>query len=148
MSKRYFSRTNHLTNAARLSGRAAYFYMSNKFSTFDSVKATAPSNRNLRTYEEINPQSNMNELFDIPESKSPRLQWMERHNVKVRHEPDIAHPHGDWKAWQGDHDKSLLKTSEWSPGGSHLMEWGDTEMDAICNLCTWNGWKLWNEEQL
>lgn len=88
----------------------------------------------------------MSELFDIPESKSPRLLWMKRHGVKTRHEPTIAHPNGDWVAWTGNYGESLQAASEMSPGGCYLIEWGDTEMDAICNLCTWNGWNLWNEE--
>lgn len=31
----------------------------------------------------------MNELFAIPESRSPRLIWMERHGITIQHNPHL-----------------------------------------------------------
>ena len=87
------------------------------------------------------------ELFNnIPESKSPRLAWMEKHDITTKHYPKMDHPNGNWIATWGDFDGGLLSAMEYAPGGCHVCEFGRTEQDAIINLCIWHGWKLWNEE--
>lgn len=80
----------------------------------------------------------MSELFDLPESKSPRLQWMERHGITVRR--------------YGPHDcgKPGWQDNEWfAMGKVHLnyeIGYGDTEDEAITQLALKLGIKLWNEE--
>ena len=66
----------------------------------------------------------MSDLFDLPESKSPRLQWMEKHGIRSRYCSCAR-----WYAWSGMDDG-----------------WGDTEDEAITQLVLKLGIKLWNEE--
>lgn len=61
-------------------------------------------------------------LFDIPETKSPRLIWMERHGIKTQ---EIK---GSWAA-----TASIFSCN------------GDTENDAIVSLAKKMNIKLWNE---
>ena len=73
----------------------------------------------------------MSELFDnLPESKSPRLLWMERHGVEVGG-PDID-------------DEFCAKCLD--PDSFYKYAYGHTEDEAIIKLAIKNGWKLWNEE--
>ena len=74
----------------------------------------------------------MTELFDyIPESKSPRLLWMERYGVET------GGPDEDDEFWA----KAYC-------AGIERYGYGQTEDEAICNLAKRSGWKLWNEEGL
>lgn len=75
----------------------------------------------------------MNELFDIPEQKSPRLLWLERHGIKTtrgEHYDEFEDKFFEWVAFIPDVDS----------------EFGDTEDDALGKLCKNNGIKTWNEE--
>lgn len=69
----------------------------------------------------------MSELFDIPESKSPRLIWMEEHEI-------TTHQGEKWTAY------SPLILDEDTTGT------GDTELDAITDLARKLNLKLWNEQ--
>ena len=31
------------------------------------------------------------ELFDVPQTKSPKLRWTERHGIQVMHDPNFQH---------------------------------------------------------
>lgn len=75
----------------------------------------------------------MTDLFQIPESKSPRLKWMEAHGITVNFVPadPIAHP-AFWNA---------KATSE----SKITMAQGDTEDEALTNLAKRLGIRLWNE---
>lgn len=68
----------------------------------------------------------MSELFDLPESKSPRLQWIEKHAIECRN-------YSDGKCY------SFTSTDS---------AWGDTEDEAITQLALKLGIKMWFEEGL
>lgn len=68
----------------------------------------------------------MNTLFDLPESKSPRLLWMERYKVTVS---DCE----DGKFARSNYDL-------------YTRGFGLTEDEALANLAIALGVKLWNEE--
>ena len=68
-------------------------------------------------------------LFDdLPESKSPRLLWMERHGVEA------GGPDEDDEFWARTGDQP----SQYA--------YGQTETEAVIALGIKSGWKLWNEE--
>ena len=77
----------------------------------------------------------MTELFDIPETKSPRLLWLEKHGIKVA---APAKGHGTatnhWMAYQ--HDGDFISASGY----------GMNEDEAIAALAVKLGLRLWNEE--
>lgn len=80
----------------------------------------------------------MNQLFDIPESKSPKLLWMEKHGVKT-HQSDLSED--PWIAW--------LASNESVDGLPRNMEkcgYGNTKDEAITDLAIKNNLKFWNEE--
>ena len=79
----------------------------------------------------------MTDLFDIPESKSPRLLWMEKHGIKTR-QLDFPERDYDWMAWR--------KRDENANGIPAISGQGDTEGDAIADLAQRLGIRLWNEE--
>jgi hypothetical protein len=64
----------------------------------------------------------MSELLDIPESKSPRLLWLEKHGV-----------------WIYEFNTSYEAAARGVTGK------GRTEYDAIVDLAKKLGIKLWNE---
>ena len=64
------------------------------------------------------------ELFDIPESKSPRMKWMERHCIKVNHIDGKYHV---------NHGMKLISTA-------------DQEDEALITAAKIIGIRLWNEE--
>lgn len=73
----------------------------------------------------------MNELFQIPETKSPRLLWIEKHGVwtsRVKH-IDAPNQSEAWKAEAAGH-----------------VGVGPTEDDAIVDLAKRMKLKLWNEQ--
>ena len=80
----------------------------------------------------------MTELFDIEESKSPRLNWMDRHCIKVsppgKERSQILHHWNLWMAYQ--HKGDFIKASAY----------GQAEDDAITSLANKLGLRLWNEE--
>jgi len=69
----------------------------------------------------------MNELFTIPESKSPRLKWMEAHGIEVSH--------------------SEL-TGYMAFGTAEGSGFGDTAEEAILAYAKNIGIPLWNELDL
>lgn len=68
----------------------------------------------------------MNELFDIPESKSPKMIWMERHWLKIEEQ------NGKFRAIQ-----PLIK-----------FDFKETEDEALTHAAKTLGIRLWNEEQI
>jgi len=68
----------------------------------------------------------MDELFEIPQSKSPRLQWMHRHWIKLE-EKD-----GKYRAVQG-----LVN-----------FAYRDSEDLALTHAAVMLGIRLWNEETI
>lgn len=71
----------------------------------------------------------MSDLFNIPETLSPRLAWMKRHGVITR-----KWANGTW--W------SCLE-SDWEERNASS---GSTEDEAITNLAKRLNIPLWNEE--
>ena len=71
-------------------------------------------------------------LFDIPETKSPRLLWMERHHIQTRETGTVSDELGDCRRWIAE-----------SPVGNG---YGETEDGASTQLALKLGIKLWNEE--
>ena len=73
----------------------------------------------------------MSELFDIEESKSPRLAWIEKHQiVTLRGKPD------SWAAWLSARSTRVEQT----------IGYGESEDEAIADLAIKLGLRLWNEE--
>ena len=69
----------------------------------------------------------MSELFDIPETKSPRLLWMEKHGIEITRITDDA---------LGDFRFVASKT---------ICEAGLNEDDAIAKMAERLEIRLWNE---
>lgn len=84
------------------------------------------------------------ELFSVPESKSPKLRWMERHGLRTKHNPDSQH--GD----EDDFGNELFRWYAWKYEGKlnppRNAAGGDTEDDALAAWAVANGKLLWNEE--
>lgn len=72
----------------------------------------------------------MSELFDIPESKSPRIIWQERHEITCV-ETDFDRPENRWRAMH-----PLTKT----------IVRGPTREDALAEIARKLQIKLWNEK--
>jgi len=85
-------------------------------------------------------------LFDIPESKSPRLLWIEKHGVLTHHSP-----HMDDDPWMAiipfdGHTGSIgAIMAEWCRlyDETGMIGYGETE--AIVKLAIAHNLKLWNE---
>lgn len=89
----------------------------------------------------------MSDLFPVEITLSPRLAWLQNHNVRT-HEfiADIADMRtfnhlgfGRWIAYVG-------KTVPPHEDSNRIWSNGDTEDDALVNLAKGMKWKLWNEE--
>jgi len=78
----------------------------------------------------------MNELFQIEEQKSPRLIWLEKHNVKYAH-----HPQED----KGYKFMAWMENEKMDQAGYGC--YGETLQEAICGMAKANGIPLWNEEE-
>jgi hypothetical protein len=76
----------------------------------------------------------MDELFDIPEIKSPRLIWLDRHGIKVIALKTRNESHNRWMAYR--HDGDFISASAYGP----------MQDDAITSLAVKLGLRLWNEE--
>lgn len=90
----------------------------------------------------------MTELFTIPESKSPRLLWMEKYDVtivKSGHKDIEPDPEGD-----GDwYPFTIYSGPIFNEEGEHLYGpcgQGLTEDEAFAGLAKCLKVKLWNEE--
>jgi rRNA maturation endonuclease Nob1 len=84
----------------------------------------------------------MNELFDIPESKSPRLKWIEENGILTAKDNM-----GAWHAVspREDDDTSRVISLMMQYKGSMRHAKGQTEDDAITNLAKAIGLRLWTE---
>jgi hypothetical protein len=84
----------------------------------------------------------METLFPLPETPSPRLQWIAANQVKTYFASESDD--GPWWAWCGE------RTAEQLYRGSKLEEnfvQADTEEDAIVAHAKRRGIPLWNEPQ-
>lgn len=82
----------------------------------------------------------MNELFDIPEQLSPRLAWIQKHDVRTHF--STACPESPWSAW--------LPANQPNPDGipadPEACGYGMKQDDAIADLARKSNLRLWNEE--
>lgn len=91
----------------------------------------------------------MNELFNLPESKSPRLLWLEKHGIKVI-DNGIDYEDGDECEFSGDQLYRYCAHDLQGEGDpvlffDHLTGWGHTAEDAIFDFAKKHELKLWNE---
>ena len=87
----------------------------------------------------------MSDLFDIPETLSPRLRWMQAHGVKtllMRDDPEMWFPDMPWVAFTGEFDQD---DPEWVDKMTSDFGVGASEDDAIIAWAIANKHKLWNE---
>lgn len=90
----------------------------------------------------------MDSLFAIPETKSPRLLWIEKHGVLTHHAP-----HCDEDPWMAiipmDGHKGSVGAimAEWCRlyDECNAVGYGKTEADAIVDLACNLNIPLWNE---
>lgn len=82
----------------------------------------------------------MSDLFpDLPLALSPRLQWLQEHDVKTQElAEDVL-----WGAWYGDLPKNSKE--EQDAILKSRLALCMTEEEAILRLAQKNGWKLWNQ---
>ncbi len=71
-------------------------------------------------------------LFDVPEQKSPRLLWLERHNIETRQTGTSSDELGDCMRWIAE-----------NPVG---IGYGETKNEAVTKLALKLGIKFWFEE--
>ena len=83
------------------------------------------------------------ELFELPECKSPRLLWMEKHGIEIEHRPEFD---GTDEDENGD---TLLPYMAWSIlAGLNPPGHGMTADGALTDWAMKHGVHLWNEEAL
>lgn len=81
-----------------------------------------------------------NELFPLTAVtlKSPRLKWMERHDLHTNGQGTDAD--SPWSAWKGTPEEAIINFMN-----GHIT-CAETEDKALLALCKNLGLKLWNEE--
>ena len=86
-------------------------------------------------------------LFDVPETKSPRLRWIEKNHLRTKHFPGVEVGNEDdetgddlwpWVAWQYQ--------GKCYPPRKALG--GATEDEALAEWARRNGKLMWNEEEI
>lgn len=77
----------------------------------------------------------MKELFEIEHSKSPRLNWIEKHNVGHSYN-GMEEKQFQFMAWIG-----------MNPTPKYPSGYGSTLQEALCDLAKRNNIPLWNEEE-
>jgi hypothetical protein len=80
----------------------------------------------------------MSDLFEIPETLSPRLRWMQTHGVEV-HDSGVDHEDGDECDITGNQCYRYYATCGEQSAGGH------TKDEAIFALAVKLQLKLWNE---
>lgn len=83
----------------------------------------------------------MDELFDIPVSLSPRLQWMRQNEVRTHHAPHCAE--APWCAWTPDND-AYSDIADSVPNDPSLCGYGKTEAEAVESLADKMGVVNWS----
>lgn len=83
------------------------------------------------------------QLFNVPESLSPRLAWLKKHGVRLHHNPS-EFPDDPWCVWLPENEQ--VETPG-IPAREDLCGFGATEEDALCELAKIHNLKLWNEEE-
>lgn len=78
------------------------------------------------------------ELFEVEESLSPRLAWMQKHKIRTHHAPWVEE--APWSAWHPDNE-----SEEGLPMDPEACGYGMNEDEAIVDLAKKLNIKLWNE---
>lgn len=89
------------------------------------------------------------ELFSVPETKSPRLKWMERHGVAVREFPERAADPGaeDMETGKELWPWEAFKLSTPTDNGLPSIRYGAaTQDEALAAWARANGQRMWFEE--
>lgn len=84
------------------------------------------------------------QLFDVPETLSPRLAWMKKHGVMTYKSPDFEPEEDPWCAWLPENNMEELGL----PEDLEQCGLGQTEDEAITALAVLHNIRLWNEPQL
>ena len=93
----------------------------------------------------------MTDLFTIPESKSPRLLWMERHELLTHYSKDDP-DESKWMCIQplpedrGESIGECMARNCRVYEECNLIGYGSTEQEAIMAWAVKTKTKLWNEE--
>ena len=93
----------------------------------------------------------MTELFEVEESLSPRLKWMQKHKIQVELNKHLAKAKEfePWEAWIGDTTRDEACQKQLGEVGDIYGPYyaaGATEEEALFWMAKSNGLKLWNEE--
>jgi len=93
----------------------------------------------------------MSELFDIPETLSPRLAWIKEHGVLTHHAPHCEE--APWIALipMDGHTGNIGEImAEWCGlyDEQGLIGYGMTMDEAIVSMAKATGLKLWNESEV
>ena len=89
-------------------------------------------------------------LFDIPPSLSPRLQWMEKHHIKIHYSPECAE--SPWLALMPFEEHRAMNIGDIMAEACRLYDeqgrlgYGSSEDDALAEMARKSGIQLWNEE--
>lgn len=87
-------------------------------------------------------------LFEVPETKSPRKKWIEKHGLRTMHVLEVVNGEEDaetgdtlhpWLAWKFEEGK--INPPRYAPGGG-------TEDDALAEWARQNGRRMWFEDCL
>jgi hypothetical protein len=84
-------------------------------------------------------------LFDMPEVLSPRLEWMKKHDVRTHLQELMREEGSPWSAWLPAHDWDSECSTCYACEFEEHVGFGMTKDDAIVNLAKKNNLKLWNE---
>ena len=84
-------------------------------------------------------------LFDIPESLSPRLTWMLDHEVRTHLQELMREEGTPWSAWLPAHDWDSTCNTCYGAEFEDYVGFGMTKDDAIVDLAKKSGLKIWNE---
>jgi hypothetical protein len=87
---------------------------------------------------------NMTELFEIEESKSPRLKWIEASGITTHHAPHMGEEGYTWCAW----DRANDPDGNGIPDDPEACGYGNSEDESIADLCQKLKKPLWNEVSL
>lgn len=83
----------------------------------------------------------MKDLFDIPESKSPQLKWIEKHGITTHYSADLCDgEHLPWIAWDKANDDG-----EGTPDNQDACGYGYTENEALLDLLVTRGLEHWHK---
>ena len=81
------------------------------------------------------------DLFpDLPEQKSPYLEFRDRHGIRTKYRKDIPAECGRWEAWMGDYEEAVKKMDNENcyPCESPSLAYDNREIDAVRELAERN----------